>query len=60
MALTAIQVKEAKPSDKNLKLSDGERMYFLVKVNGASTGGWTIDSSVSAGAMLLVFILKYH
>ena len=35
MALTAIQVKEAKPSDKDQKLSDGEGMYLLVKKNGS-------------------------
>jgi hypothetical protein len=33
MALTAIQVKEAKADDKDLKISDGEGMYLLVKVN---------------------------
>jgi hypothetical protein len=31
MALTAIHVKEAKPSDKDQKLSDGEGMYLLIK-----------------------------
>jgi len=41
MALTAIQVKEAKPSDKDLKLSDGEAMYLLVKVNGGKY--WHMD-----------------
>tara|TARA_B100000768_G_scaffold40491_1_gene39393 strand:+ start:320 stop:532 length:213 start_codon:yes stop_codon:yes gene_type:complete len=33
-ALTAIQVKEAKPSDKDHKLSDVKGMYLVVKKNG--------------------------
>ena len=33
MALTAIQVEEAKASDKDQKLSDGEGMYLSVKKN---------------------------
>ena len=37
MALTAIQVKEAKSHDKDLKISDGEGMYLLVKVNASGT-----------------------
>ena len=41
MALTAIQVKEAKPSDKDHKLSDGEGMYLLVKKNGNNTSAPT-------------------
>ena len=41
MALTAIQVKEAKPSDKDHKLSDGEGMYLLVKKNGSKY--WRMD-----------------
>ena len=36
MALTAIQVKEAKSHGKDLKISDGEGMYLLVKVTAAS------------------------
>ena len=35
MALTAIQVKEAKSHSKDLKISDGEGMYLLVKVNAS-------------------------
>ena len=34
MRLTATQVKEAKPRDKQYKLSDGEGMFLLVKPNG--------------------------
>ena len=30
MVLTAIQVKEAKADDKDLKISDGERARYLV------------------------------
>ena len=41
MGLTAIQVKEAKPSDKDHKLSDGEGMYLLVKKNGSRY--WRMD-----------------
>ena len=41
MALTAIQVKEAKASDKDQKLSDGEGMYLLVKKNGSKY--WRMD-----------------
>ena len=41
MGLTAIQVKEAKPSDKDHKLSDGEGMYLLVKKNGNNTSAPT-------------------
>ena len=41
MSLTAVQVKEAKSSDKDQKLSDGEGMYLLVKVNGKKY--WRMD-----------------
>ena len=41
MSLTAVQVKEAKPLDKDQKLSDGEGMYLLVKVNGKKY--WRMD-----------------
>ena len=41
MSLTAVQVKEAKPLDKDQKLSDGESMYLLVKVNGKKY--WRMD-----------------
>ena len=41
MALTAIQVKEAKSHDKDLKISDGEGMYLLVKVNASKY--WRMD-----------------
>ena len=34
MRLTATQVKEAKPRDKQYKLSDGEGMFLLVKPSG--------------------------
>ena len=41
MSPTAIQVKEAKSSDKDQKLSDGEGMHLLVKVNGKKY--WRMD-----------------
>ncbi len=41
MALTAIQVKEAKSHDKDLKISDGEGMYLQVKVNASKY--WRMD-----------------
>ncbi|MDA8598233.1 tyrosine-type recombinase/integrase [Porticoccaceae bacterium] len=41
MALTAIQVKEAKSHDKDLKISDGGGMYLLVKVNASKY--WRMD-----------------
>ena len=41
MPLTAIQVKEAKSSDKNQKLSDGQGMYLLVKTNASKY--WRMD-----------------
>ena len=41
MALTAIQVKEAKSHNKDLKMSDGEGMYLLVKVNASKY--WRMD-----------------
>lgn len=41
MPLTAIQVKEAKSSDKNQKLSDGQGMYLLVKTNASKY--WRLD-----------------
>ena len=41
MPLTAIQVKEAKPSDKDYKLSDSGGMYLLVKINGKKY--WRLD-----------------
>jgi integrase len=41
MKLTVIQVKEATPSNKDQKLSDGEGMYLLVKKNGSKY--WRMD-----------------
>tara|TARA_E500000331_G_C17137598_1_gene661236 strand:+ start:156 stop:302 length:147 start_codon:yes stop_codon:yes gene_type:complete len=41
MSLTALQIKEIKPSKKDQKLSDGEGMYFLVKANGSKY--WRLD-----------------
>lgn len=35
MALTAIQVKATKPTDKPFKLSDGSGLYLLVQPNGS-------------------------
>lgn len=35
MALTAIQIKNAEATEKNLKLSDGGGMFLLVQPNGA-------------------------
>jgi len=43
MALTAIEVKSAKATDKPLKLSDGGSMYLLVQPNGAKY--WRMDYS---------------
>lgn len=41
MALTAIQVKSAKKTDKPQKLSDGGGLYLLVQPNGAKY--WRLD-----------------
>ena len=41
MSLTAIQIKEAKASQKDYKLSDAEGMYLLVKSNGNKY--WRLD-----------------
>jgi hypothetical protein len=41
MPITAIQVKEAKPSNKDYKLSDSDGMYLLVKTNGRKY--WRLD-----------------
>lgn len=41
MSLTAIQIKEARPSGKDYKLSDAEGMYLLVKSNGNKY--WRLD-----------------
>jgi integrase len=41
MPITAIQVKEAKPSDKDYKISDSDGMYLLVKTNGRKY--WRLD-----------------
>jgi integrase len=41
MPITAIQVKEAKPSGKDYKLSDSDGMYLLVKTNGKKY--WRLD-----------------
>jgi hypothetical protein len=60
MALTAIHVKEAKPSDKDQKLSDGEGMYLLIKKMVVNTGLWTTDSPVSVRHLLLVYALNYR
>lgn len=35
MSLTAIQVKNAKPSDKQQKLADGDGMFLLIHPNGS-------------------------
>jgi len=41
MPLTDIAVKQAKPQDKNFKLSDAGGL-FLLKPNGGNTGGSNI------------------
>ena len=41
MSLTAVQIKEAKASQKDYKLSDAEGMYLLVKSNGNKY--WRLD-----------------
>jgi len=41
MPITAIQVKEAKPSDKDYKISDSDGMHLLVKTNGRKY--WRLD-----------------
>ena len=41
MSLTAIQIKEAAPSDKDKKLSDGQGMYLLVQKSGGKY--WRMD-----------------
>lgn len=41
MALTAIQIKSAKPADKPFKLSDGGGLYLLVQPNGSKY--WRMD-----------------
>ena len=35
MLLTQLQIKQAKPQDKDYKLGDGGGMYLLVKKTGA-------------------------
>jgi hypothetical protein len=35
MALTDVQVKNAKPKSTPIKLSDGDWMYLLIQPNGA-------------------------
>jgi len=37
MKLTGIKVSEAKPSDRERKLSDGGGLYLLIKPNGTKT-----------------------
>lgn len=41
MSLTAIQIKEAAPSEKDQKLSDGQGMYLLVQKSGGKY--WRMD-----------------
>jgi len=41
MSLTAVQIKEAKASQKDYKLSDAEGMFLLVKSNGNKY--WRLD-----------------
>lgn len=41
MALTAIEIKNAKPKDKPQKLTDGGGMYLLIQPNGAKY--WRLD-----------------
>lgn len=41
MALTELEVKKAKPTDKQQKLSDGRGMYLLVHTNGSKY--WRMD-----------------
>lgn len=42
MPLTDTKVKNAKPSEKAFKLTDGFGPYLLVHPNGQSTGSWVI------------------
>lgn len=35
MALTDIKVKSIKPTDKSVKVTDGQGMFLLVKPSGA-------------------------
>ena len=41
MALTAIEIKNAKPKDKPQKLTDGDGMYLLIQPNSAKY--WRLD-----------------
>lgn len=41
MKLTDAQIKNAKPSDKQYKLTDGQGMYLLVRPNGSKL--WRLE-----------------
>lgn len=45
MSLTAIQVKQSQPRDRQYKLSDGGGLYLLVKPNGGKY--WRLKYRVS-------------
>ena len=54
MALTEVKVRNAKPTEKPVKLTDGDGMHLRVQ----NTGGFNIAFLVSKKCWRLVFIPK--
>ena len=51
--LTDIQVRTAKPKEKDYKLSDSDGLFLLVASPGVSAGGLNIDSAARKSSLLL-------
>ena len=45
MKLTDAQIRNAKPRDKQYKLTDGQGMYLLIKPNGSKL--WRLEYSLN-------------
>ena len=58
MPLTASEVKAVRPSDKPIKLSDGEGLYLLVQPNSAKYWRLAADKHYETQERLITRIVK--
>lgn len=58
MALTEVKVRNAKPTEKPVKLTDGDGMHLWFTLRVQNTGGFNIAFLVSKKCWRLVFIPK--